>query len=82
MSSDSDSSSTSGSGSRSGESRNEGSGYLFGERGVQIEVIHETRENPPKEVAVNNMPAKAGYEWVATDVRTQYSLFGWSRLLN
>ena len=24
---------------------------------------------------------KAGYEWVATDVRTQYSIFRWSRLL-
>ena len=28
------------------------------------------------------MPAKTGYKWVAPDVRTQYSLFRWSRLLN
>jgi len=31
--------------------------------------------------AESNWPAKAGYEWVATDVQTQRSLFRWSRLL-
>ena len=32
-------------------------------------------------MAQSNWPVKAGYEWVAEEVRTQYSLFRWSRLL-
>jgi len=45
-----------------------------------MEVILDTREDPPKEVTESSLPAKAGYEWVVIDVRTQYSFFRWSRL--
>jgi len=47
-----------------------------------MEVTIETREDPPKEVAESNLPERAGYGWVAEDVRTRHSLFRWSRLLN
>jgi len=43
-----------------------------------MEVIPKTRMDPTKEVAEKNLPAKAEYEWVATNVRTQFSLFRWS----
>jgi len=47
-------------------------------RGVTL----KTREDPAEEVAENNLPTKGEYEWVAANVRTQYSLFRWSRILN
>jgi len=42
-----------------------------------METIVEVREDPPEELVESNWPVKAGYEWVATDVRTQYSIFRW-----
>jgi len=47
-----------------------------------MEVIPDIREDPPEEVVENNLSAKTRYEWVVVDVRTQYSLFRWSWLLN
>jgi len=47
-----------------------------------METMTEVREDPPKELAESNWPAKGGYGWVAADVRNQSSLFQWSRLLN
>jgi len=47
-----------------------------------MEVTVETREDPAKEIAESNLPAKVRYEWVVADVRTHYSLFRWSRILN
>jgi len=47
-----------------------------------METVTEVREDPPKEIAESNWPAKADYDWVAADVRNQSSLFRWSRLLN
>ena len=41
----------------------------------------EIKEDPPEELAESNWSAKTRYEWVAADVRTQRSLFRWSRLL-
>jgi len=55
---------------------------MSGEGGIQMEVIFYVREDPAKEVAKNNMLTKARYEWVALNVRTQYSLFKCSWLLN
>jgi len=79
--------SSSGSGSeRSGEDgsswldRGSG-GQLVGVGRIPMETITETREDPPEEVAESSWLAKARYEWVAEDVRTQHSLFRWSRLL-
>jgi len=46
-----------------------------------METTIEVREDPPEELAERNCPAKARYEWVAKDVRTQYFIFWWSRLL-
>ena len=46
-----------------------------------METVTEMREDPPEEIVESNWPAKAGYEWVADDVRNQ-SLFRWSHLLN
>jgi len=82
MSSDSDSMSSSGSGSESGRFGDEGSGHLASERGIPMEVTLETRVDRTKEVAENDLPEIVGYEWVAANVRTQYSLFRWSRILN
>jgi len=65
MSSDSDSSSTSGSGSRDNDSVSGSSCSMFGEGGVQMEVIPDIKEDPTEEVAENSMLAKAGYKWVA-----------------
>ena len=48
---------------------------------IPMERVVKVREDPPEELAESNWPAKAGYEWVAADVRTQHSLFWWSRLL-
>jgi len=49
---------------------------------IPMETVTEVREDPPKELAESNWPAKGGYGWVAADVRNQSSLFRWSRLLN
>jgi len=49
---------------------------------ILMETVIEVREDPPDEIAESNWPAKAGYDWVAADVRNQSSLFWWSRLLN
>ena len=50
-------------------------------RRIPMGRIIEVREDPPEELAESSWPAKARYEWVAADVRTQQSLFQWSRLL-
>jgi len=41
-----------------------------------MERVVEVREDPPEELAESSWLAKTGYEWVATDMRTQQSLFG------
>jgi len=46
-----------------------------------MEVILDVRKDPVEEVAKSSLPAKGGYEWVAPNIRTQYYLFRWSRLL-
>jgi len=48
---------------------------------IPMERVVEIREDPPEELAESNWPVKIRYEWVATDVRTQRSLFRWSCLL-
>ena len=47
-----------------------------------MEVTTEIREDLLEEIAESSLPARARYGWVAEDVRTQHSLFRWSRLLN
>ncbi|QCD86640.1 hypothetical protein DEO72_LG3g1164 [Vigna unguiculata] len=47
---------------------------------IPVERVVEIREDPPEKLAESNWPAKTEYEWVAADVRTQRSLFRWSRL--
>jgi len=47
-----------------------------------METVTEVREDPLEEIAESSWPAKAGYDWVAADVRNQSSLFRWSCLLN
>ena len=42
---------------------------------IPVEVVVEIREDSPEELAESNWPAKTRYEWVAADVRTQWSLF-------
>jgi len=49
--------------------------------GIPMERVVEVREDLPEELAKSDWPAKSGYKWVAADVRTQRSLFWWSRLL-
>jgi len=49
---------------------------------IPMEKITEVREDPLEEIAESSWPMKAGYDWVAADVRNQSSLFRWSRLLN
>ncbi|QCD86570.1 hypothetical protein DEO72_LG3g1094 [Vigna unguiculata] len=46
-----------------------------------MEVTTEIREDPSEEIAESSLSARAGYGWVAEDVRTQHSLFIWSQLL-
>ncbi|QCE03316.1 hypothetical protein DEO72_LG8g1340 [Vigna unguiculata] len=48
---------------------------------ITMETTVEVSEDPLEELAESNWPAKVGYEWVAADVRTQYSIFRWLRLL-
>jgi len=50
--------------------------------GIPIETVIEVRKDRLEEIMESNWPAKAGYEWIAADVRNQSSLFRWSRLLN
>ncbi|QCE06913.1 hypothetical protein DEO72_LG9g1927 [Vigna unguiculata] len=81
------SSSSMGSGSehtREGMSSRPGSGVsrqLAGEGRIPMEVTTKTREDSPEEIAESSLPTRSGYGWVAEDVRTQHSLFRWSRLL-
>ena len=82
MSSDNDSVSSFDSGSGSGRSGDEGSGQLANEGGIPIEVIVEKREDLAEEIAESSLSAKAGYKWVVVNVRTQYSLFRRSCILN
>jgi len=90
MSSTSDSVSLSSSSSGSGQSREdigrrseEGSrSPAVGTGRIPMETITEVREDPPEEIAESSWLAKAGYDWVAADVRNQSSLFRWSSLLN
>jgi len=56
-------------------------GQLDCEGRIPMEMTTEVREDPLEELADSNWPVKAGYGGVAEDVRTQYSLFQWSRLL-
>jgi len=89
MSSASDSVSLSSSSSGSEHSRGDGSSRSDSGSGGQtvcvgripMETVTEIREDPPEELAESNWPTEIGYEWVAEDVRTQHSLFKWSRLL-
>jgi len=48
---------------------------------IPMERVVEVREDPPEKLAESSWPVKAGYEWVAADVRTQQFLFRWSWLL-
>jgi len=87
MSSSSDRVSLSGSGSErsedNGSSRDDTSDREeMGNIGrIPMERVVEVREDPPEELAESSWLAKIGYEWVAANVRTQQSLFRWSRLL-
>jgi len=36
---------------------------------IPMETVTEVREDPFEEIAESNWPAKAGYEWIAVDVR-------------
>jgi len=89
MFSTSDSVSLSSSSSASGRSRedggrqsDDGSGGPTVRTGrILIETVTEVREDPLEEIVESSWPAKAGYEWVASDIQNQYSLFTWSRLL-
>jgi len=38
---------------------------------IPIEIVTEVREDLPEEIVQSNWPAKAGYDWVAADVRNQ-----------
>ncbi|QCE04912.1 hypothetical protein DEO72_LG8g2953 [Vigna unguiculata] len=49
---------------------------------ISMETVTEVREDPLEEITESNCPTKAGYDWVAADVRNQSSLFQWSRQLN
>ena len=46
---------------------------------IPMETTVEVREDLPEELAESNWSMKAGYEWVAADVRTQYFIFLWSQ---
>ena len=38
--------------------------------GIPMETVREVREDPPKELAESDWPAKGGYGWAAADVRS------------
>jgi len=63
-----------------GSSHSDG-GTMVGTGRIPMETVTEVREDPPKEIVESNWSAKSGYQWVTQDVRTQHSLFRWSRLL-
>jgi len=42
---------------------------------IPMEMVTEVREDHLEEITESNWPAKAGYEWIVTDVRNQSSLF-------
>jgi len=65
----------------SGRSDGGSGGQTIGTGRIPMETVTKVRENPLEEIIESNCPAKAGYEWVTEDVRNQYSLFKWSRLL-
>ncbi|QCE10255.1 hypothetical protein DEO72_LG10g1483 [Vigna unguiculata] len=48
---------------------------------IPMEKVVKVREDPLEELAESSWPMKTGYDWVAADMRTQQSLFWWSRLL-
>jgi len=48
---------------------------------IPMERTVDVKEDLLEELVESSWPAKVGYEWVAADVRTQYSIFRWSRLL-
>ncbi|QCE03846.1 hypothetical protein DEO72_LG8g1875 [Vigna unguiculata] len=48
---------------------------------IPMDMVTKVREDPLEEIVKSSWQAKAGYEWVAADVRNQSSLFRWSRLL-
>jgi len=89
MSNTGDNVSLSSSSSGSGRSREDGSrqsddgsgGPAVGMGRIPMETLTEVREDLLEEIAESSWPAKADYEWVATDVHNQSSLFRWSRLL-
>jgi len=71
---------------RSGGSRSSQSGSSNREQPgnvgrIPMERTVEVKEDPLEKLAESSWLAKAGYEWVEPDVRTQYSIFWWSRLL-
>jgi len=68
-------------GSRSNQSNSSDREQPRGVGMIPMETTIEVREDLPEELAESNWPAKAGYEWVAMDMRTQYSIFRWSQLL-
>ena len=76
MSSSSDSVSLSSSSSESMESGRSVGRQLEGESSsptavvgrIPMETVTEVQDDPPKEIAESNWPAKAGYEWIGTDV--------------
>jgi len=68
-------------GDRSSQSMSGSTCQLGGEGRIPMETTTEIREDPPEELEKSNWPMKAGYRWVAEDVRKQYSLFRWSWLL-
>ena len=49
---------------------------------IPMEMVTEVREDPHEEIVESNWLAKVSYEWIATNVHNQSSLFQWSRLLN
>ncbi|QCD79167.1 hypothetical protein DEO72_LG1g2806 [Vigna unguiculata] len=53
----------------------------MGEGRIPMKVTIETREDPPEQITKSSLPTRAGYKWVAEDVRMQHSLFRWSWLL-
>ncbi|QCD93309.1 hypothetical protein DEO72_LG5g1382 [Vigna unguiculata] len=89
MSSTSDSMSLSPSSSASGRFREDGGrqsddgsgGPTIGTGRIPMEMVTVVREDPLEEIVESSWLAKAGYEWVASDIRNQYSLFRWLRLL-
>jgi len=64
-----------GTGSMDNDSMSDLSGSVSSERGIHMEVVLDVRDDPAEEVAKSNLPAKMGYDWLAINVRNQYSIF-------